>query len=123
MNKTTKSTNIRRITAFAIFNALASLAAVCHAADGTEPLQATVKYGDLSVSSHPGGARLYRRIEVAAEQVCRPFDNRDLASKKLLNACIHKAIADAVVKVDQAELFAVYNAKNGTAKPIMVATR
>jgi hypothetical protein len=38
-----------------------------------------------------------------------------------VDACVHKAIADAVTKVDRAELFAVYSAKNHQARPIIVA--
>jgi UrcA family protein len=123
MNTITTSANLRRTAATALFSALASFAAVCPAADSTDPLQATVQYGDLNVSSHLGAATLYSRIQAAAGRVCRPFDNRDLASKKLLNMCIHKAIADAVTKVDQPELSAVYNAKNGTSQPILLAAR
>jgi hypothetical protein len=36
-------------------------------------------------------------------------------------ACEHKAIADAVAKVDQPALFIVYNAHNGQPKPIVLA--
>ena len=36
-------------------------------------------------------------------------------------ACVHKAIADAVTKVNQPELFAIYNSKNHEPRPILVA--
>jgi UrcA family protein len=85
-------------------------------------LQVKVKFGDLNVASESGAATLYNRIRVAAESVCHPFDNRDFASKKLLAACMHKAISDAVSEVDQPALFTIYNAKTGTSKPILLAS-
>lgn len=102
--------------------AASSFAGICLAAD-TAPLQTLVKYGDLNVSSAAGANALYARIHAAAEQVCRPFDNRDLAFKRLKEACIHDAIANAVIKVDQPALFSVYNAKSGNSKPIMLVAR
>jgi hypothetical protein len=38
-----------------------------------------------------------------------------------VRSCVHKAIADAVIKVDRAELFAVYNSKNHELRPIVIA--
>ena len=118
MNTTTTPTNLRRVIATAIFSALASGgAADCTAAGGTDaPQAAIVKYGDLNIASPQGAAALYTRIRAAAEQVCRSFDRRALASKELKDTCIHKAIADAVTKVDQPALFAVYSAKNRTSQ-------
>ena len=117
MNTTTTPTNLRRVIATAIFSALASGgAADCTAAGGTDAPQAIVKYGDLNIASPQGAAALYTRIRAAAEQVCRSFDRRGLASKELRDTCIHKAIADAVTKVDQPALFAVYSAKNRTSQ-------
>jgi UrcA family protein len=113
----------RRLAASALLIAAASgFAGVCSAAD-TNPLQALVKYGDLNVSSSEGAAALYTRIHAAAEQVCRPLDNRDMAFKKLKEACVSTAIADAVAKVDQPALFSVYSAKSGISKPIMLVAR
>jgi hypothetical protein len=37
------------------------------------------------------------------------------------DTCVHKAIADAVVKVDRPALFAEYNARNGQPTPIVLA--
>jgi len=113
MNTITTPTHLRRMIATAIFSVLASsLAAVCTAADGTDAPQTLVKYADLNVSSPQGAASLYARIRMAADKVCRPLDNNDPASKMRMYSCIRKAIADAVTKVNQPALFAVYNAKN-----------
>jgi hypothetical protein len=46
-----------------------------------------------------------------------------MAFKKLKEACVSTAIADAVTKVDQPALFSVYNAKSGISKPIMLVAR
>src|SRR5450432_3579426 len=99
-----------RVIAVAMIGALASsLAAVCTAADGTEVPQKTVKFADLNVTSTQGAAALYSRIRTAANLVCLPLDHGDLNSKQLMDTCIHKAIADAVARVDQPALYAVYN--------------
>jgi hypothetical protein len=44
--------------------------------------------------------------------VCRPLDDSDLVSRDRMNACVHKAIADAVVKVNRPELVSAYLVKN-----------
>jgi UrcA family protein len=78
----------------------------------TDAPQLIVDYGDLAVSTPRGAAALYHRIRAAAATVCRHLDERALGSKLLNDACVRKAIADAVSKVDQPALSAVYNAKD-----------
>jgi UrcA family protein len=117
------STQLPRILAATIFAALTcSIATVSFASDSSDALQAMVKFGDLDVSSTSGATTLYNRIRGAADHVCRPFNNRDFASQKLLAACLHKAMSDAVNEVNQPALFAIYNAKTGTSKPILLAS-
>ena len=117
------ATRLPRILAATIFAALTfSIATASFASDSTDALQGKVKYGDLNVSSTSGAATLYNRIRAAAENVCHPFNNRDFASQKLLAACVHKAMSDAVNEVNQPALFTIYNAKTGTSKPIMLAS-
>ena len=79
-----------------------------------------VKFAYLNVAS-PEGATLYARIQMAAAEVCQPFDSRQFATQNLLKACVHKAIAYALNQVDQPALFSVYNARNGT-KSIILAS-
>jgi UrcA family protein len=123
MKTITPYTSLRRIVAGMLFGTLASgLAGIAGAADSDVPHR-LVKYGDLNVSSPEGAATLYARIRIAAAEVCRSFDSREFATQNNLKFCVHKAIADAVKKVDQPELYAVYNAKSGTSKPIIVASR
>jgi UrcA family protein len=123
MNTMTTFSNLRRTIIIATFSAMApSLAAVCTAADSTGAPQEVVKYADLNLSSAPGAEALYSRIRSAAGRVCGRVDNRDLVSMPLWSNCVHKAIGDAVAKVNQPALTALYNAKNGTPQPIIVAT-
>jgi UrcA family protein len=123
MNNATTSLNLCGVLATVVFGALTcSLAIVCTAAEPTDAPQMTVKYADLTVSNADGAAVLYARIQRAARQVCLPLDGRDPSSKAQMGACVHKAIADAVAKVDQPALFAAYNAQNGQPRPIVLAT-
>ena len=113
----------RRITT-AIFAAFAlTCGAVSIAADTSDVPQALVKFGDLNLSNPKGATTLYSRIAAAANSVCKPFDidSLDLGSRARLDACVQKAIANAVTKVDHPELFAAYNAKNHQHRPIILA--
>ena len=115
-----------RLVTAAIFGALAlGCGAVSIAADRSDVPQAVVKFGDLNLSNPQGAATLYNRIVFAAHEVCKSFDTviRDLVSHAQLNACVHMAITDAVTKVGQAELIAVYNTRNRQPLPITVAAR
>jgi UrcA family protein len=122
MNTLIKS-KTRRFAASALLIAAASSFAGISSAADTDPLLALVEYGDLNVSSPEGATVLYTRIRTAAEQVCRPFDSRDLAFKRVKDNCMHNAIASAVAKVDQPALSSAYNAKNGISKPAMLVSR
>ena len=125
MNTITPFTRIRRLIATAIVSAVASsFAVVCAAADDTETVSVVVKFGDLNISNTQGAATLYGRIVAAAQNVCGPYDSSDVfhhGTRARVNACVHKAIADAVTKVGQPELFAVYNTRNRQPLPITVA--
>jgi UrcA family protein len=123
MNNLNTATN-RRLAAAMICGVLGvSYGAASIAADGSGAPQAIVKFGDLNVSNSLGAATLYSRITVAAGKVCRSFevDSRDLASMERLGTCINKSIAEAVFKVRQPALFAIYDAKNHKPLPILVA--
>jgi UrcA family protein len=121
MTTMTTSLSLRSVLATAIFGALTcSVATVCTAADTDLP-QTTVKFADLNVSNPQGAAALYARIQWAARQVCPLSDRGDLSSKARMDACVHKAIADAVAKVGQPALFDAYNARNRQSTPIILA--
>ena len=125
MNIITPFTRIRRLIATAIVGAVASsFAVVCAAADDIETVSVVVKFGDLNVSNPQGAATLYGRIATAAHNVCGSAASSDVfhhGSQARVDACVRKAIADAVTRVGQPELFAVYNTKNRQPLPITVA--
>jgi UrcA family protein len=122
----TTSSRISRILAATIFAALTgSIATVSFASDSPDALQVKVKYGDLNVSSTSGATSLYNRIRDAADSVCHPFrplNPGDLAARKVFTACVHKAMSNAINEVNEPALFTVADAKNGTSKPILLAS-
>ena len=118
------TTNAIRLAAATLCGAISSgLTSLPAGAAGLEPLSVTVKYGDLDVSRPQGAATLYSRIRAAAEKVCSPLEGGGVAAKMRFNACIDRAISDAVETIHQPELSAFYSAKRGTPRPIRVAFR
>jgi UrcA family protein len=119
------SIKLPRLITTATFAVLAlSCGAASIAAEPSDVPQIVVKFEDLNLSNPHGAAVLYSRIAAAAQGVCRGFgdiDSRDLGSQARLHACVHTAIGDAVSKVGQVELFAIYNARNRENLPIVVA--
>jgi UrcA family protein len=123
MTTMTPPNRFHSLIAASLFGVLSSsLAALPAAADGFELLKETVKFGDLDISHPQGAAVLYHRIRAAAQNVCSPFDGRSLSAKMHLDACVKKAVADAVTTVDEPALFAVYSAKMGKTVPARVAS-
>jgi UrcA family protein len=110
MNTLTSSTGLRGLITTAIFYALASSFSTVSAADAiSKPINVSVKFTDLNISSPPGALVLYNRIRAAAENACSYYWFKRDADQ---TSCVHDAIANAVTKVDRPALFAVYNAKN-----------
>jgi UrcA family protein len=56
-----------------------------------------VGYSDLDVSNMKGAKTLYLRIRYAAERVC---ESAATWGKKEADACVHKAVNDAVARAD-----------------------
>jgi UrcA family protein len=121
MNTMNASTQLRRLIATAIFGALVSGFAGVAAAADSGARSMTVKYGDLDLSNSQGAATLYHRIVQAARAVCDPSDSSRWALAAM-HSCINQAVADAVTKVGQPQLIAVYNAKNPQPLPLILAT-
>jgi UrcA family protein len=112
MNTITTTHFVRRLMVTVLVGAIfSSFAALLAAADGLDPLRVTVKFGDLDVSRPQGAAVLYDRIREAAEKVCPPFEVDSRKARIRRDQCINKAISEAVTKVGQPELSAVYSAK------------
>jgi UrcA family protein len=83
--------------------AITALTIVAGADDLTAPA-ITVKFDDLNIASPAGAKALYRRIQVAAVEVCPQADNGDLHMVAIKSACVEHAIDDAVRKVDSTAL-------------------
>jgi UrcA family protein len=123
MNNMTTANRSYSLVITSLFSVLSSsLPALPAAADSFEPLKVTVKFGDLDVSHPQGAVVLYGRIRAAAEKVCSPYDGSGLSAKMHLDACVKNAVAEAVAKVDEPALFAVYSAKMGKTVPARVAS-
>jgi UrcA family protein len=119
MNTLTASTGLRGLIAAAIVTALASsFAAGSAVAAGVDVTSQTVKFADLDVSRPQGALELYIRIRKAAATACSFYLFK---TETDLDRCVSDSTAKAVTKVKQAALFAVYNAKNKTHLPTLLA--
>jgi UrcA family protein len=121
MNTTTTCTNFRGLIAAAIFSvAASSFTGIC-AADSSDARSTVVKYADLNIANPQDAATLYSRIRKAAEGVCWRSEGNAHMVYGETTICVHKAIADSVTAVNQPALSAVYNAKNRTPLPVILA--
>jgi UrcA family protein len=114
MITSTLSTGLRGLIATGIFGALASSFSAVSAADEPDPVSITVKYADLNVASPSGALVLYERIRAAAQAACSYYWFKTDADEA---RCVHDTIANAVAKVNQPALSAVFNAKYKTSAP------
>jgi UrcA family protein len=114
VNTSIHSTGLRGLIATAIFGALTSSFSAIAAADDAHPVSITVKYADLNPANPPDALRLYERIRQAALAACAYYWFKTDADEA---RCVHSTIANAVSKVNQPELFAVFNAKDNTSAP------
>lgn len=113
MTSTPRSTGLRGLIATAIFGALAFSVSAVSAADPTSA-SINVKYADLNIASPSGAAVLYERIRTAALSACNYFWFKTDADEA---RCVQQTIANAVTKVNQPALSAVYNAKYKISAP------
>ena len=111
MNTSTASTGLRGLIAAAILGALASGFSAVSAADPSSSVSVTVKFADLKISNPSSALVLYERIRAAAQGACSYYWFKTGADEA---RCVHNAIANAVGKVNQPELSAVYNTKYKT---------
>jgi UrcA family protein len=113
MNPSTSSSGLRGPIAAAIFGVLAQSLTVVSAADPGSASR-TVKFADLNISNPSGAHKLYGRIRAAAQVVC---SYQWFATDTDKARCVRDATADAVTRINQPALFAVYNARNKTSVP------
>lgn len=111
MTSSSRPTGFRGLIATAIFGALAF-----SAVSAADPSSASinVKYADLNIASPSGAAVLYERIRTAALSACNYFWFKTDADEA---RCVQRTIANAVTKVNQPALSAVYNAKYKISAP------
>ena len=113
MNTSSPSIGLRGLIATAIFGALASSFSAVSAADPSSA-SVTVKYADLNIASRSGALVFYERIRAAAQSACNYFWFKTDADEA---RCVQNTIANAVSKVNQPALSAVYNAKYKISAP------
>lgn len=75
-----------------------------------EARQTVVRYSDLDLSRPQDARRLYGRILGAAREVCENFRSADLQRNRIYKQCVGKAVADAVAKVQSAQVAAIADA-------------
>jgi len=73
-----------------------------------------VSFHDLNLNSPEGAAVLYRRIKMAAYEVCGRPDRYDLSELKL-QICVKDAVSRAIAQVNSPMLTDLYQAKTGKA--------
>ena len=110
MNSSNCSSGLSRLIAIGIFVVLVSSTSIASAA-GPSCASRTVRFADLNIATPSGAHVLYMRILAAAQVVCSYYPFATDGDKA---RCVRDAIADAVTKIDQPELSAVYNAKHKT---------
>jgi UrcA family protein len=119
MHPSSLSAGLRGLFATAIFVVLAASPGIVSAADPS-PASRTVRFADLNISNPSGAHVLYMRILAAAQVVCSYYPFATDADKA---RCVRDATADAVTRINQPALAAVYNAKNKTPAPSSLLSR
>jgi UrcA family protein len=102
---------IVRRTVLAALPALFMVGSAYAAVAAQAPPTVTVRYSDLNLNSTQDVASLYKRIEYAAAQVCRPAEGPQLTSlihSTAWNECFYHAIAKAVRSVHNDKLSAYH---------------
>lgn len=116
MSPSTTSTGLRGLIATAIFGFLGLGLCVVAAADPGDESR-TVKFADLNISNPSGVHVLYRRIRAAAQVVCSYYFFATDTDKA---RCVREVTADAVTRINQPALSAVYNANNNRSVPAVI---
>jgi UrcA family protein len=107
------TSRLRGLIATAIFGSLGLSVCVVAAADRSAESR-TVNFADLDISTPAGAHMLYMRIRAAAQVVCSYYFFATDADKA---GCVRVATADAVTRINEPALSAVYNASNRKAAP------
>ena len=94
----------KRLTQLLPLAAALAIGGLAQASTPKEFPSVVVKYGDLSLNTRTGVARLHTRLRNAAEQVCAPLNSRVLGLREQFERCVSDAVADSVAAVGNANL-------------------
>ena len=91
----------RKFFAAPIAATLGLLAGVCACgsqakASEPPPPSRVVRFHDLDITTPIGARILYRRIQIAAQQVCEPPNGTYRLALPLYHACVNQAIDEAI---------------------------
>jgi UrcA family protein len=92
------------------FAALTAATASFAVTPGVDSQSVSVRYDDLNLASPAGVNALYRRISVAARQVCPDIYSRNLDVAVAGQRCFADAVAKAVSEVNNPQLAMVHAA-------------
>ena len=119
MNRSTTSTRLHGLIAAAIFGCFVLGPCAAAAADPSVDSR-TVKFADLDLSNRTDAHVLYRRIRAAARVVC---SYHFFATDTDKAGCERDATADAVTRINEPALSAVYKANNKASLPNGLVSR
>jgi UrcA family protein len=91
---------------------LATAATAAHADEVNAPAR-TVRYADLNLNTQAGAAVLYKRIKIAAAQVCGDAGSRQLQEAAAARGCIDRAVEAGVRSVNNVQLTNEFDAHRG----------
>jgi len=119
MQNTTNTLRMTWVTLAALSATM--LVGVSHAATQDNVPKQEVTYQDLDLNGNAGVQALYRRIHVAADQVCGRTDARELARSQVKKVCVERAVSEAVATVNSSNLTRVHLEKSGNPVPVTIA--
>jgi len=92
--------------------------ALAHEPSAASTVTYPVGYSDLDVSTAKGAKTLYLRIRYAAETVC---ESAATWGKKEGEACVNKAVNDAVARINAPRLTQYTESKDDKSGPLQLA--
>jgi UrcA family protein len=91
---------------------------------GEDVRRITVRFGDLNLEQPQGVAVLYRRVRLAAEDVCgEPQRPGEAIMSADWRACVAQAVERAVIAVDRPALTAYYRKHTASHHETLTAQR
>jgi UrcA family protein len=84
------------------------------------PPSQAVRIDGSELLSGVGIARVYGRLEQAADYVCRSFDSREPERHSQYRHCVAESLERAIQDVHDARLSAYYQARTGTLRTVAI---